>query len=88
MVKILVNAETAEVGLGAWNFTGFTTYRELGSVWFCPLTILATFDATKPANPGFRVNILSAIQPATVYGALHGVYAGLVYGIRVIGHSK
>jgi len=52
------------------------------------VTIAATFDATKPANPRFRVDILSAIQPATVFGALHGVYAGLVNGIRVAGHSN
>jgi hypothetical protein len=49
---------------------------------------VAIFDATKPANARFRVNILSTIQPAAVYGALHGVYAGLVDGIRVAGHSN
>ena len=52
------------------------------------LTILAAFDAAKPANTRFRVNILSAIQPAPVYGALHGVYARLVDGVRVAGHPK
>ena len=52
------------------------------------ITILAALDAAKPANTRFRVNILSAIQPAAVYGAFHGVYAGLVYGIRVPGHSN
>jgi hypothetical protein len=49
---------------------------------------MAIFDATKPANTRFRVNILSAMQPAAVYGALHGVYARLVDGVRVAGHSK
>lgn len=49
---------------------------------------MAIFDATKPANTRFRANILSAIQPATVYGAFHGVYAGFVDGVRVAGHSK
>jgi len=50
--------------------------------------ILAIFDATKPANTRFRVNILSAIQPAAVYWALDGVYAGLVNGVRVARHPK
>ena len=50
------------------------------------ITILAAFDAAKPANTRFGVNILSAIQPAPVYGALHG--AGLVDGVRVAGHPK
>jgi hypothetical protein len=31
------------------------------------VTIIATFDATKPTNTRFRLNILSAIQPAAVY---------------------
>jgi hypothetical protein len=56
----------------------------LSGVRFCRLTILTTFDTTKPANTWFRVTILSAIQPATVYGTFHGVYAGLFYGIGVI----
>src|SRR5207237_9391744 len=34
---------------------------------------MAIFDATKPANTRFVVNIPSAIQPATVYGTLHGI---------------
>jgi hypothetical protein len=49
---------------------------------------MAIFDATSPANARFRVLILSAIQPAVVYGTLHGVYAGLVDGVCVAGHSK
>ena len=52
------------------------------------ITILAAFDAAKPANTRFRVNILSAIQPAPVYGALHGVYAGLVDDVGLAGHPK
>jgi hypothetical protein len=52
------------------------------------ITIPATFDATKPANMRFRVNILSAIQPAAVCGALDGVYAGFVDGVRVAGNSN
>jgi hypothetical protein len=52
------------------------------------IAILAIFDATKPTDTRFRVNILSAIQPAAVYGALHGVYAGLVNGVRVARHPK
>jgi len=52
------------------------------------VTIVATFDATKPANTWFRLNILSAIQPAAVYRALHGVYARLVDGVRVVRHSN
>jgi hypothetical protein len=49
---------------------------------------MAIFDAAKPANARFRVNIFSAIQPAAVYGTLHGVYAGLIDGVRVAGHSQ
>jgi hypothetical protein len=45
--------------------------------------MMTTFDATKPANTWLRANILSAIQPAAVYRALHGVYSGLVEGVRV-----
>ena len=52
------------------------------------MAVVTAFDATKPANTRFRVNILSAIQPAAVYGALHGVYAGLVDGVCVVGHSS
>jgi len=50
--------------------------------------MLAIFDGTKPANTRFRVDILSAVQPAAVYGALHGVYAWLVNGVRVARHPK
>jgi hypothetical protein len=46
------------------------------------------FDATEAANARFRISILSAIEPAAVYGALHGVHAGLVDGVRVAGHSN
>jgi hypothetical protein len=49
---------------------------------------MAIFDAAKPANTRFRANILSAIQPAAVYGAFHGVYARLADGVRVAGHPK
>jgi len=63
-------------------------HANLSGVRFCRLTILATFDTTKPANTWFRVTILSAIQPAPVYGTFHGVYAGLFYGISVIGDSN
>jgi hypothetical protein len=52
------------------------------------VAIMAIFDAAKPANTRFRANILSAIQPAAVYGAFHGVYARLVDGVRVAGHPK
>jgi hypothetical protein len=52
------------------------------------VTIVATFDATRPANTWFRLNILSAIQPTAVYRALHGVYARLVDGVRVVRHSN
>jgi hypothetical protein len=50
--------------------------------------MLAIFDATEPADTRFRVNILSAIQPVAVYGTLHGVYAGLVNGVRMARHPK
>ena len=49
---------------------------------------MAIFDATKPANTRFRVNILSAIKLAAVYGAFHGVYARLVDGVRLPRHRK
>ena len=49
---------------------------------------MATFDATKPPNMRYRVNIFLAIQPAAMYRALHGVYAGFVDGVRVAGHPK
>jgi len=50
---------------------------------------MAIFDATKPANTrGFGVNIPSAIQPATVYGTLHGVDPRFIDGVRVAGHSN
>jgi hypothetical protein len=47
---------------------------------------MAIFDATRPSNTRFRVNILSAIQPAAVYGAFQGVYARLVDGVRLPRH--
>ena len=56
--------------------------------WSTNVAIMAIFDATKPADTRFRVNILSAIQPAVVCGALHGVYAGFVNGVRVARHPK
>jgi hypothetical protein len=55
---------------------------------FGDVTIVAIFDATKPADARFRVHILLAVQPAVVFGALHGVYAGLIDGVRMAGHSN
>src|SRR6266576_2007425 len=51
------------------------------------VTIVAILDATKPADARLRVHI-SAIQPAAVLGAFHGVYAGLIDGVSVTGHSN
>src|SRR5260370_23276730 len=50
-------------------------------------TIVAAFDATRPMHTRFGIDILLAVQPATVYMALRGVYARLVDSVGVIRHS-
>ena len=49
--------------------------------------IIAAFDTTTPAHTRFGIDILSAIQPGAVFRALHGVYARLVDGVRVVRNS-
>jgi hypothetical protein len=46
------------------------------------------FDAATPTNTRLRLNVLLTIQPAAMYGTFQGVYAGLVDGVRVAGHSN
>jgi hypothetical protein len=49
--------------------------------------IVAAFNATTPTHTLLGIDVLSAIQPVIVSRALHGVYARLVDGVRVAGHS-
>jgi hypothetical protein len=51
------------------------------------VTIVTALDATTPTHTWFRIDILSAVQPADVFRALHGVYARFVDGVRVARHS-
>jgi hypothetical protein len=51
------------------------------------VTIVATFDTTKPTNTRLRLNVRSAIQPATMSRTREGVYTRLVHGDRMAGHS-
>jgi len=78
-------------GAGNWVLFGREPSLNLDSIVICVgnVAIMAIFDATKPANTrGFGVNIPSAIQPATVYGTLHGVDPRFIDGVRVAGHSN
>jgi len=50
-------------------------------------SIVAAFDVTAPTHTRFGIDILSAIQPVVVSRALHGVYARLVDGVRVVRNS-
>jgi len=52
------------------------------------VTIVAAFDAATPINTRVGIDLLSAIQPVVVSRALHGVYARLVDGVRVVRHSN
>jgi CheY-like chemotaxis protein len=49
--------------------------------------VVAAFDATTPTRTRFAIDILSAIQPVIVSGALHGVCAGLVDRVGVVRNS-
>ena len=51
------------------------------------IAIVAAFDAATPADARFSVDTLSAVQPATMSRTRQGVYAGLVHGVRMAGHS-
>src|SRR5258708_38704230 len=52
------------------------------------VTVVAAFDATRPTHTPFGIDLLSAIQPVVVSGALHGVYARLVDWVCVASHSN
>src|SRR5690349_5272327 len=51
------------------------------------VSIVAAFNAARPANARFSVDTLSAIQPATMSGACEGVHTRLVHGDCTAGHS-
>src|SRR5260370_13982708 len=52
------------------------------------VTVVAALDATRPTHTPFGIDLLSAIQPVVVSGALHGVYARLVEWVCVATHSN
>ena len=51
------------------------------------VSVVAAFNAARPADTRFSVDTLSAIQPATMSRTREGVYAGLVHGDRMAEHS-
>lgn len=51
------------------------------------VSVVAAFNAARPADARFSVDTLSAVQPATMSRARQGVYSGLVHGNRMAGHS-
>ena len=51
------------------------------------VSVVAAFNAARPADARFGVDTFSAIQPATMSRTREGVYTRLIHGDRMAGHS-